>query len=276
VSVDVGSSPRITIPITNSGGEQWSGTGPGSFRLIWEMRNSSNTLVATSSAPTVLPGLAPGRSSNVGVVLTIPKTPGDYKVTLGLVDSTGRPLAALGAATATFQVRAHQPYLVASEVVVPTVLHSGEASLMSAEYTALPTAGTTNHVLVLAWRVLDAKTNRSAGTGTVPVGTLEPGASGTFFFPFVAPTVLGSYKLSYELRERNVAVNETRTSSVTIIGPRTFPDDEGGRTPPNIAPRSAPTPSPTPRLRFPAPSGGVVPIPQLPTLPRGATPTPKR
>jgi hypothetical protein len=131
---------------------------------------------------------------------------------------------------------------------------------------------------VLAWRVLDAKTNRSAGTGTVPVGTLEPGASGTFFFPFVAPTVLGSYKLSYELRERSVAVNETRTSNITIVGARTYPDDEGGRTPPNIAPRgAAPTPSPTPRLRFPAPSGGVVPSPQLPALPvqRSATPTPR-
>ena len=275
MSVDTGSSARITVPITNAGSETWNGSGPGSFRLIWEIRDSRDVLVATSPTPTALPGLAPGRGANVGVVLDVPKTPGEYKVTLGLVDVNGNGLAKLGAATASFQMRAHLPYLVSAAAAVPSMLHRGEASLLVVSYTALPTAGTTSHPLTLAWRLVDTKTNRAVVTGTIPLGMLEPGAVGTFFAPFVAPAVLGTYRLTYDVRERNVAVTETFTRSVTIVGPRTFPDDEGGRTPPAVTvPVTPATPSPTPRVRFPSPTPGVVPNPQLPVLPRGrATPT---
>ena len=271
-SVDTGSSARITVPVTNAGSAAWSASGPGAVRMIWEMRDSKDGLVATSPAPIALPALAPGRSANVGVVLAIPQTPGDYKVTLGLVDADGGGLAKLGAATASFQVRAHQAYIVNATTSVPTVLHRGEASLLVTKYTALPTAGASPHALVLSWRLIDTKTSRSVATGAIPLGTLQSGATGTFFAPFVAPAVLGSYRLAYDVRERNVAASETFSANVTIVGPRTFPDDEGGRTPPVITPRV--TPSPTPRMRFPSPSaGGVVPNAQLPMLPvpRGRT-----
>ncbi|HEY9326391.1 MAG TPA: serine hydrolase [Candidatus Limnocylindria bacterium] len=270
--VDTGSSARITVPVTNAGSAAWSASGPGAVRMIWEMRDSKDGLVATSPAPIALPALAPGRSANVGVVLAIPQTPGDYKVTLGLVDANGSGLAKLGAATASFQVRAHQAYIVNATTSVPTVLHRGEASLLVTKYTALPTAGASPHALVLSWRLIDTKTSRSVATGAIPLGTLQSGATGTFFAPFIAPAVLGSYRLAYDVRERNVAASETFSANVTIVGPRTFPDDEGGRTPPVITPRV--TPSPTPRMRFPSPSaGGVVPNAQLPMLPvpRGRT-----
>ena len=86
--------------------------------------------------------------------------------------------------------------------------------------------------------------------------------------------MLGSYRLAYDVREKNVAASETFTANVTIVGPRTFPDDEGGRTPPVVTPQV--TPSPTPRMRFPSPTGGVIPNTQLPALPvpRGRTSTP--
>jgi hypothetical protein len=88
--------------------------------------------------------------------------------------------------------------------------------------------------------------------------------------------VLGTYKLSYELREGDVAVSETATSTVTVVGPRTYPDDNGGRTPGTIT--IAPRPTATPRVRpFPSPSGSIVPRLNLPTLPtpKGkATPAP--
>jgi beta-lactamase class A len=273
-SVDTGSSSRITVPITNAGSTTWSATGPGAVRLIWEMRDSKDVLVATSPTPIALPALAPGRSANVGVVLAIPQAPGDYKVTLGLVDANGNGLAKLGAATASFQVRAHQAYIVSATTAVPTILHRGEASLLVTKYTALPTAGTAPHALVLSWRLVDTKTSRSVATGTIPLGTLQSGATGIFFAPFVAPAVLGSYRLAYDVREKNIAASETFTTNVTIVGARTFPDDEGGRTPPVITPIA--TPSPTPRLRFPSPTSGVIPNPQLPTLPvpRGRTSTP--
>jgi hypothetical protein len=148
------------------------------------------------------------------------------------------------------------------------VLHRDEASLLVTRYTALPTVGAAERPLTLSWRLSDAKTRRSVAQGTLPLGTLRPGATGTFFAPFVAPGVLGTYRLAYDMREGNVAVSETVTTTVTIAGPRTFPDDEGGRTPPVITPRVTPlTPSPTPRMRFPSPTAGVVPNPQLPALP---------
>jgi hypothetical protein len=59
------------------------------------------------------------------------------------------------------------------------------------------------------------------------------------------------------VRDGNVAVSETFTKTVTIVGPRTFPDDDGGRTPPRVSPR----------IRFPSPTAGVVPDPKLPALP---------
>jgi beta-lactamase class A len=275
LSVDTESSQRVTVPITNVGNTGWLSTGPGAVRLTWEMRDSKDVVVATSATPITLPALAPGRSADVAVVLAVPRTPGDYKVTLGLVDANGSGLAKLGAATASFQVRAHQAYIVSAKTVVPSVLHRGEASLLMTTYTALPTAGTAAHTLTLAWRLIDTKTNRSVVQGTVPVGSLQPSATGTFFAPFLAPAVTGTYRLSYELRERGVALNETTVTPVTIVGPRTFPDDEGGRTPPAVTITPLiPTPSSTPRIHFPNPSG-FAPSPQLPVLPRGrATPTP--
>ena len=274
VSADTGSTPRIAVPITNAGSQTWNASGPGSVRLIWEMRDGKEVLVAASPAPMALPGLAPGRTANVDVVLAVPRSPGDYKVTLGLVDANGNGLARLGAATASFPLRVHQPYLVSATTTVPSVLHRDEASLFVTRYTALPTVGTANRTLTLSWRLTDAKTRRSVAQGTLALGTLQPGATGTFFAPFVAPGLLGTYRLAYDVREGNLAASETVTTTVTIVGPRSFPDDDGGRTPPALTPRV--TPSPSPRMHFPSPTAGVVPNPQLPALPfpRGSgTPT---
>ncbi len=275
--VDIGSSSRITVPVTNVGSNAWTGSGAGSFRMIWEMRDGKDALVARSQAPLALPGLAPGKTANVGLVLAIPKAAGEYKVTMGLVDADGQALAPLGAGTATFAVRAHQPYLVSAQTGMPSVLHQGESSLLVTRYTALPTVGGDPRSLVLTWRLVDRRNGRTVTQGSVTVGMLEPGAAGSFFYPLVAPDALGTYRLSYELRERTIAVSETVTSTVTIIGPRTYPDDEGGRTPGPIPQRTAP--SPTPRFRFPLPSGSLVPQLRLPALPtpRGrAAPSPTR
>jgi hypothetical protein len=266
VSADISSSPRITIPITNVGSESWSTAGP---RLVWEMRDSKDAVVVTSPVPIGLPRLGPGRSANVDIVLAVPQTPGEYKVTLGLVDANGNALAKLGAATGSFQIRAHRPYLVSAATELPTVLHRGEASLLVTKYTALPTVDEGEHELTIAWRLIDPRTRRAVTSGSVPLGTLRPGAAGSFFAPFVAPAMLGTYRLAYDVREGNVAVSETFTKTVTIVGPRTWPDDEGGRTAPIIRPIG---PSPT-RMRFPSPTTGVVPDRKLPTLPipRGRT-----
>ena len=172
-------------------------------------------------------------------------------------------------------MKTHQPYLVSATVAVPTVLHRGEASLLVTKYAALGTTGSVDHDLVLTWRAIDTRNGRTVDSGSAPVGTLRPGGDGFFYSALVAPKVLGTYKLSYELREGDVAVMDTVTTTVSVGGPRTYPDDNGGRTPGPIT--ITPRPSPT-RPPFATPSGSVIPritLPPLPTsVPRGKTPPP--
>jgi len=271
---DTDTKLRVTVTVTNAGSNTWTASGVDAVSLIWELRDDPGNLVTSSATATRLPALAPGKSANVGLQIVTPFGPGLYHVTVGLVDSTGRALAALGAATSTFDVKTHLPYLVTAAVAMPTTLHRDEPSLLITKYNALGTAGIVDHALVLTWRAIDPRTSRTAAQGSSPVGVLKPGADSTFFSVLVGPKVLGTYKLSYELREGDVQVSETATTTVTIQGPRTYPDDNGGRTPGPIT--ITPRPSPT-RAPFPSPSSSVIPHLSLPTLPapKGkATPTP--
>ena len=275
---DIDSKLRVTVTVTNAGTNAWTATGGDSVGLIWELRDDAGTLVTSSPSATRLPALAPTRSTNVGLQIATPFVPGTWHVTVGLVDSVGRALSQLGAATATFDVKTHLPYLVSATVNVPTILHRDEASLLVTTYMALGTAGIVDHNLVLTWRAVDPKTSRVAATGSSTVGVLKPGADATFFSALVAPKVLGTYKLSYELRENDVQVSETASTIISVVGPRTYPDDTFGRTlgPITQTPRASPT-----RAPFATPTASLIPRVNLPTLPtanpRGKpTPTPKR
>jgi beta-lactamase class A len=274
VDGDADSRVRITITVTNAGTNTWAASGPDSVGLIWELRDDAGALISSSPAASRLPALAPNKFANVGLQIPTPVAPGLWHVTVGLTDGNGRALASLGAAAATFDIKTHSPYLLKATPTMPTSLHRGEPSLLVTKYTALTTAGNVEHVLALAWRALDPRTARVVAQGTSTIGVLSPGADGTFYSAFVAPRVLGTYKLSYELRENDVAVSETATTTVTIYRPRTYPDDQGGRV---IAPRVDP-PAATPTMRpFPSPSSSLVPridLPNLPT-PKGK-PTPGR
>ena len=274
VAADIDSQARVTVTVTNIGTSTWAASGAQSVGLIWEMRDQNDALVASSQAATRLPALAPSRSTNVGLQLATPKTPGTYHVTVGLVDANGRALASLGAATATFDIKTHQPYLLTAEPAIPTFMHRGEASLLVTKYTALATTGAKDHDLVLTWRALDTRNGRTVESGSAAIGTLRPSSDGFFYSVLVAPKVIGTYRLSYELREGDVAVIDTLTTTITVSGPRTYPDDNGGRTPGPITP----VPSPT-RAPFASPTGPVpgITLPPLPTsVPRGKTPTPTR
>ncbi len=271
---DADSRVRVTVTVTNAGTNTWAASGADAVGLIWEMRDDAGALVSSSLTPTRLPALGPGKTANVGLQLLTPEAPGLFHVTLGLVDSAGHGLAALGAATASFDVKTHSPFLLNASVAMPTTMHRGEASLLLTQYVALPTAARGDHELVLTWRAVDTRNGRQVDQGASAVGVLKPGADSVFYSAIVAPKVLGTYKLSYELREGDVAVSETATTTVTVVGPRTYPDDNGGRTPGPITI----TPTPSPRVRaFPSPTGSIVPRLNLPTLPtpRGkSTPAP--
>ena len=270
IAVDTGAEQRVTVPITNAGTRTWAAAGVGSVGLIWELRNTQGQLVANSAKPQTLPPLAPNQTQSVGIDLRVPAQPGAYSVTIGLTDANGLALSVQGAATATFTLRAHRPYLASAQIHMPLVLHRAEPSLLLTSYSALNVSG--DHPLAVTWRVVDTRNGRTVQQGISPVGTLRPGAAGTFLSMFVAPNILGTYRLSYELSEGTVAVSETTTETVEIAGPRTYGGDEGRPIPTGAV---LPTPSPSPRFEFPRVT---IPKPSLPIelpFPRGKpTPSP--
>ena len=264
VEGDTDSRVRVTITVTNAGSNTWAVSGSDSVAMIWELRDDAGTLMTSAPAATRLPPLAPNASATVGLQIQTPKMPGLWHVTVGLTDGTGASLWSQGAAVSTFDIKTHSPYLLKAAVAVPIALHRGEASLVVTKYTALPTVGDASHTLMLTWRALDTRNGRVVEQGSSLVGVLKPNSDGVFYSVLVAPKVLGTYKLSYELRENDVAVSETATATVTVYRPRTYPDDQGGRTP---GPRTVlPTPIATTRP-FPPPSSSVVPRLDLPSLP---------
>jgi beta-lactamase class A len=269
IPVDIGEVHRISFPITNIGSHAWTTGGVGTVGLIWELRNSAGQLLTNAPRPVTLPALAPNETQNVSIDVAVPQQPGTYSVTIGLTDAGGNALASQGAATATFSVRAHRPYLVSAQVHMPILLHRDEPSLLITGYSALQFSG--DHNLAISWRVIDTRNGRTVVQGSSPVGTLRPGASGTFLSSFLAPSVLGTYRLVYELTEDGVAVSETVNKTVDIEGPRTYGGDEGRPIPSGAV---LPTPSPSPRFHFPQVT---IPKPSLPIqlpFPHGKSPSP--
>ncbi len=176
------------------------------------------------------------------------------------MDADGRALGPLGAAVGTLVVRVHLPFVVNAVVRMPTVLHRGQAHLLSVDFGRRPAAGSAIHSISLTWRAIDPITKRAAATGTAFLGNVHPAPSGgTFFAPFIAPNILGTYFLEYELREGGLIASETQTAAVEILARRTYPDDresmpvEPGvrRTP---SPLRSGTPQPSARGRTPSPA----------------------
>lgn len=108
---------------------------------------------------------------------------------------------------------------------------------------------------MIGWRLVDPRTNRTVQQGSSLVGTFKLDTTGTFFVPFVAPSTLGTYKLTYELRDGTVSVSEPATTTVEIAGPRTYPDEglPAPSTEIGVAPASSP-PFAFPTITIPKPS----------------------
>ncbi|HEX9269241.1 MAG TPA: serine hydrolase [Candidatus Limnocylindria bacterium] len=257
-SYETGAAQAVQIGVTNAGIRAWTAAGAGSVRLIWELRDATGRLVDRSPTPVALPALAPNAGARVTVAFDAPRAPGDYTLVVGLADPNGTALAGLGAATGSFGFHVHEPYLVATNAQLPSLLHRREASLLILQYSDLPAAGGTAHTYQLFWQAIDPQTDRPVASGSATLGTTAAGGSGTFFAPFDAPALRGTYELVMELRENGRTVSERWTRLVEIAGPRTFPDDRQstGIVPTQPRPSGSPRPSPgqTPRGRSPSPT----------------------
>ena len=261
-SLETGSPQSVTVTVTNAGSAPWAASGAGSVRLIWDIEDAQKRPVSRSQSPLLLPALAPAASAPVVVEFFAPGQVGDYAMTVGLADANGTALAQFGAATATFPFRVHVPYLVTARIQVPSLLHRSEASLAIVQYSNLPAAGADQHTYTLFWRAVDPATGRSIASGSSPLGmSLGPG-SGTFFTPFNAPPVRGTFRLLIELREAGKTVSETFSQTVVIAGARSYPGESGSAPVPARTPRGSGAPGTT------GPSGS----PGLP--PRGRIPSP--
>ena len=291
LSLDIGSAATVPISVTNAGTKPWSPSGRGAISLIWEMRNVRRDLVAQGPRPIVLDGGDVGTTRDIALALPVPQAPGDYTVTLGLVDDNGLALWRLGAATATFALRVHPPFLANALFQVRTRLHRGEPSLLTVQYAPTPAAAGTPHDLSFAWRAVDLPTGRIVAEGTAPFGTMLPNASGTFFAPFVAPLLRGTYRLEYEVRENGVVAGETASTEVFIGGPTQYPGEqlvedtveEITASPvqprsPGVTPRPTLRPVPT-RTPFatpaPTPRPSATPPRATPVRPTPVRPTPR-
>jgi len=261
---DAGSAQTLPIQVTNTGTKAWAASGPGSVRLIWQIKDPGQKVVASASAPIALPPLAPAATAPVTLAFTAPAAVGDYTFTVGLADANGVALASAGSATGSFTFHAHVAYLVTSVARVPLLVHRSEPSLLIVQYSNLPGAGTDPHTYTLFWRAIDPATNKSVASGSAALGTSGAVGNGTFFSVFDAPALRGTYKIAIELREAGKTVSETQTLTVEIAGPRTYPDDRDSAAQP--APRTTPAPRPS----------GATPRPSPSNTPRGRTPAPTR
>jgi beta-lactamase class A len=262
LAYEVGSAQTQAIQVTNSGTKAWAANGAGSVQLIWEIRDATKRLVASSPAPIPLPALAPAATAPVTLAFNAPTVVGDYTLIVGLADANGNALASAGAAIGSFTFHVHVAYLVTSVARVPQLVHRSEASLLIVQYSNLPAAGLDPHTYTLFWRAIDPATSKSIASGTSPLGTSLTAGSGTFFSLFNAPALRGTYKIAMELREAGKTVSDTQTVVVEIAGPRSYPDDRDSAVQP--AQRTSPPPRPS----------GATPRPLPSNTPRGRTPAP--
>ena len=264
-SYDIGSTQSVPIAVTNAGTKPWTASGPASVGLTWQIRDAQQKPAGSAPAPIPLPALRAGANAPVDLSFSVPAAAGDYTLTVGLVDASGRSLSPLGAATGSFAFHAHVPYLVAATSRIPQILHRTEASLLIVQYSELPAAGSDPHTFTLFWRAIDPATNRSVASGSSPLGVGLGSGGGTFFSFIVAPALRGTYRLAVEIREAGRTVSQSQTMTVEIAGARSYPDDRDSATQP--APRRTPAPRPS----------GASPAPPRPTpsgTPRGRSPSP--
>lgn len=246
VPADAGRGLLHGVRLANLGALAWSLRDADPFTLAWEMRDARGALIARNASPIAVGNVPAGESVDLPVLFTVPSSPGDYTVTVGLATARLGALAHFGAATGRFVLRAHAPYLVALGVELSPLLHREEPSV--ALVTLRPSQALVDErALRLGWRLLDPRTGRQLASGEGPLGVAKPNDVVDAFTYLVAPRLRGGYTLELvALTETGAAASEPVRRRVEITGPRTYGDElPNGARPATSAPRPDPIPRPT-------------------------------
>ncbi|MBI2774324.1 MAG: serine hydrolase, partial [Chloroflexi bacterium] len=127
VDATVGSTQTVSVVVENSGQDAWTVIGPKSVGLVWELRDSAGTVVGRSAKPLTVGAIRAGGRATIPVVVTMPPRSGEARLSFGLADASGMPLASAGVATSMLVLKVHDPYPVSAEVKLPSILHRREA-----------------------------------------------------------------------------------------------------------------------------------------------------
>jgi hypothetical protein len=225
VSVTAGKPFVQSIRLTNLGPNDWRLSDPDPFTLVWEMSDASGTAVARSAAPLTIWDVPVGRSIDYPVVLPIPPTPGEYRVSFGLANTAKGQLASIGTPTAAMTLRADPPLLVKLGVALSPLLHRNEVS--AALVTVGPLDALTGATrLDLRWRLVD-RTNRAVVEGSVPLGLARSDGPSSYLVPLVAPLVRGPFTLELTATAEGRVASPTVRKSIDIGAARTYPGEPG-------------------------------------------------
>ncbi len=257
VAADAGRPLVQSVRITNLGPNDWTTDATDRLRLIWQMADAKGAVVSRNDNPVRLWNVKASATIDVPVVISVPERPGDYTVTVGLMDDAHGPLANFGTATDSFSIHAHPPYLVSLGLSLSPLLHRDEPSVATATLSPLPNLSAAGE-FQLGWRVHDPRNNRVLAQGTAPLGKVVPGQSGSYFTAVNAPSLRGTFILELFAMANGELASAPLRSTVLIASPRTYPGE--------LAPGEGRGGSPTPR-RTPLPSAGKTPAGKTP-LPR--------
>src|SRR5919201_3988272 len=223
VSAVVGRPIVQTVRLTNLGPADWRLKDPDPFTLVWDMSDASGKPVARSRSPLPLWDVPVGKTIDYPVVLDVPSTVGDYKVTFGLANRANGPLAALGAPTAMLTLHATAPLIVKLGVMLSPVLHRNEASAALVTLSPLDDLAAPAPV-AMSWRLVD-RSNNPVADGVVPLGVITPEGPGSYLVPFLAPPIRGPFTLELFAVTDGRGASAVLRKSIEIDAARTYPGD---------------------------------------------------
>ncbi|GAC1698871.1 MAG: hypothetical protein NVS9B6_09690 [Candidatus Limnocylindrales bacterium] len=207
-SAGAGTTVQIPVTVTNTStaGEAWSSSGTTPVNLAYHWYDGSGNVVTWDGARTGLGAdVAPGASRTITATVTLPSAAATYSLKFALVKegvawlapSAAFTVQAIPAYAASFGALTAPAFLAGANYTIPVAVtnsgtvawNSSGANLIDLSYHWHNAAGT------VVWD----------GTRTGLVGDVAAGASATVNAQVTAPTVPGTYTLTFDLVREGVS-----------------------------------------------------------------------